>query len=200
MAHTLSDKVIRWCKGPSVTQLLEEDPSKSPGQAIKELFGHESIFEGDSNTSPSEASKISTDASILEAPKQNHDYLEQARKCGNWGDCQPSELFLKLYHASLLTLEHDPLAGVVSPSLMGSTGVIPLTVIGLIEDICRHLSNMIVRAEDEVSTNTLTKNLHIDHVRCASQQIIGQRLQELQPSSQTQFVNLIDGQRSAGGR
>ena len=38
----------------------------------------------------------------------------------------------------------------VSPSLLGSTGVVPLTMIGPIMDIVRHMSNLIVRAEKEV--------------------------------------------------
>jgi len=33
---------------------------------------------------------------------------------------------------------------------MGSTGVCPLTIIAPIPDICRHMSNVIARAEEEV--------------------------------------------------
>src|SRR4051812_41814101 len=38
----------------------------------------------------------------------------------------------------------------VSPSLMGSCGLVPLTIISVIPDIARHMSNLIVRAEKEV--------------------------------------------------
>ncbi|CAG8954511.1 hypothetical protein HYFRA_00004424 [Hymenoscyphus fraxineus] len=38
----------------------------------------------------------------------------------------------------------------VSPPLMGSCGVIPLTIISTLPDIMRHMSNIIVRAEKEV--------------------------------------------------
>jgi phosphatidylserine/phosphatidylglycerophosphate/cardiolipin synthase-like enzyme len=56
----------------------------------------------------------------------------------------------KIFHNVLGTLEHDPLNGVVSPPLMGSCGVVPLTIISPLPDICRHMSNCIVRAEKEV--------------------------------------------------
>jgi hypothetical protein len=46
---------------------------------------------------------------------------------------------LRMFHDGLLALEHDPLAGVVSPSLMGSTGTMPLTVIGVVWDMARHM-------------------------------------------------------------
>ncbi len=40
--------------------------------------------------------------------------------------------------------------GMTSPPLMGSYGVVPLTIIAPLPDICRHMSNCIARAEKEV--------------------------------------------------
>lgn len=37
----------------------------------------------------------------------------------------------KLYHDALCTLDADPERGVVSPSLMGSCGTVPLTIISV---------------------------------------------------------------------
>ncbi|KAK7981648.1 hypothetical protein PG988_003886 [Apiospora saccharicola] len=76
--------------------------------------------------------------------------LEKARQCGKWGPNEPSELFLRLYHDALCMLDEDLGSGMVSPSLMGTNGVIPLTIISCIPDIVRHMSNLIVRAEHEV--------------------------------------------------
>lgn len=42
------------------------------------------------------------------------------------------------------------MAGVVSPPLMGSHGVLPLIIVAPLPDICRHMSNCIVRAKNEV--------------------------------------------------
>jgi hypothetical protein len=50
----------------------------------------------------------------------------------------------------LCNLEKDPLINICSPSLIGSHGVCPLLVISGIPDICRHMSNLIARAEHEV--------------------------------------------------
>lgn len=48
------------------------------------------------------------------------------------------------------TLDADPLAGLVSPSLLGSSGVIPLSIVSVIPDIMRHYAELIVRAETEI--------------------------------------------------
>lgn len=42
------------------------------------------------------------------------------------------------------------MVGMTSPPLMGSSGVVPLTIIAPLPDICRHMSNCIARAEKEV--------------------------------------------------
>ena len=42
------------------------------------------------------------------------------------------------------------MVGMTSPPLLGSSGVVPLTIIGPLPDICRHMSNCIARAEKEV--------------------------------------------------
>jgi phosphatidylserine/phosphatidylglycerophosphate/cardiolipin synthase-like enzyme len=47
-------------------------------------------------------------------------------------------------------LDADPLAGLVSPSLLGSSGVIPLSIVSVIPDIMRHYAELIVRAEAEI--------------------------------------------------
>jgi phosphatidylserine/phosphatidylglycerophosphate/cardiolipin synthase-like enzyme len=50
----------------------------------------------------------------------------------------------------LHTLDTNPLAGLVSPPLLGNSGVIPLSIVSVIPDIMRHYSNLIVRAEAEI--------------------------------------------------
>jgi hypothetical protein len=47
-------------------------------------------------------------------------------------------------------LETEPLAGLVSPPLLGSSGVVPLTIVSVIPDIARHYAKLIARAEAEV--------------------------------------------------
>lgn len=50
----------------------------------------------------------------------------------------------------MAVVEESPDRAMVSPSLLGSCGVAPLTVISTIPDIARHMANVIARAEKEV--------------------------------------------------
>jgi phosphatidylserine/phosphatidylglycerophosphate/cardiolipin synthase-like enzyme len=50
----------------------------------------------------------------------------------------------------LHALDADTLAGLVSPSLLGTSGVIPLSIVSVIPDIMRHYAKIIVRAEAEI--------------------------------------------------
>lgn len=62
----------------------------------------------------------------------------------------------QVYQDVLLTLGRShPLAGMCSPPLMGSSGVCPLVMVSTIPDICRHMSNLIVKAQHEaiIATN-----------------------------------------------
>lgn len=99
--------------------------------------------------------------------------LDVARQRGQWGPCAPSDLFLQIYHDALLCLEEDPLRGMVSPSLMGSHGTMPLTAIAPLADIVRHTSNLIARAEKEVILITCSWSPSV------AQQLISDSLVEL---------------------
>jgi len=123
----ISDRVYELCSdNRSVSSQLARDSSLSPGEAAKTLYHPDtvSISEG----TPPEKRVPATD-----------EELKRAYECGNWGPSKPSELFLRIFHDSLMPLNHDPLMGCCSPSLVGSCGVVPLTVIGPLPDIIRHM-------------------------------------------------------------
>ncbi|OKL60936.1 hypothetical protein UA08_03715 [Talaromyces atroroseus] len=122
----------------SVSSELAQNPKEFPGQIAHRLF---------SNRKP-EAVDESRQSSSHE--KGDEAGLQRALNSGKWGEQRPSNLFLKCYLDSLRSLENQPLAGVVSPSLMGSSGVVPLTIVSTLPDINRHTANCIVRAEKEV--------------------------------------------------
>lgn len=137
MATSISDSVYGFCTAPvSVSSELAQNPTQEPAQIAEKLY-------------PSEHSSPHEQRSSSQQPASPEE-LQRARDCGNWGPTEPSELFLHCYHAALCSLSPDPLAGMVSPSLMGSNGVLPLTIIAPVPDICRHMANLIVRAEKEV--------------------------------------------------
>ncbi|UJR15302.1 hypothetical protein I4U23_002255 [Adineta vaga] len=86
---------------------------------------------------------------------------------------RPSNLFLKLFHNVLCTLRRNPLSGCVSPSLIGTSGVIPLTIISTIPDIMQHYYHCIIHAQKEVllATNFWEKSESVN--------IIGKALRDL---------------------
>ncbi|GAA5820248.1 hypothetical protein JCM11251_005543 [Rhodosporidiobolus azoricus] len=75
--------------------------------------------------------------------------LEEAARRGNFPH-RPSDLFLRMYADVLTTLTRDPLAGNVSPPLIGTQGTMPLSIISTIPDIMQHYKDCIVLAEQEV--------------------------------------------------
>lgn len=116
----ISDEFYKLYTSPeSVSSVLAHDPSISPGDAWKKLYGHH-------------AGKPKGPHSIHHAGKHtptDEEGLRKAAECGHWGPTQPSQLFLQMYHDAINSLEENPAHGVVSPPLMGSCGVLPLTII-----------------------------------------------------------------------
>ncbi|KAF8133725.1 hypothetical protein EV363DRAFT_1397144 [Boletus edulis] len=89
------------------------------------------------------------DVERVQAIEPTQEDIDLAAQCGDFGS-RPSDLFLKIYVDVLATLESNPWAGVVSPPLLGSRGVVNLTIISLIPDIMQHYYDCIVNAEHEV--------------------------------------------------
>jgi phosphatidylserine/phosphatidylglycerophosphate/cardiolipin synthase-like enzyme len=139
MKPQVTETVVKLCQAEeTVSSEIARNPNSSAGEVSVKLFG-----------SREKTGKPSRNADAeLSAPSAED--LRQAASCGRWGPTQPGELFLRAYHDVLCCLDADPLAGVVSPPLMGSYGSIPLSVIAPLVDIIRHMSNVIVRARKEV--------------------------------------------------
>lgn len=137
----LSDTLLELCTlDESVSSTLAADPSLSPHEAWKKLYGHVKTQHVDA-----ERYRIGD-----RADEESKIALERAEKCGRWGEERPSELFLKIFHDALGPVEKDIETAMVSPSLTGSSGVIPLTILSTVPDIVRHQSNLIVKAERDV--------------------------------------------------
>ncbi|KAM0328186.1 hypothetical protein ACHAQA_005593 [Verticillium albo-atrum] len=138
----ISDELVRSCTaGESVTQVLAGDSSLTPSDAWKKLYGTKAKHH--------ERKEIEANGAATPSPEKLKG-LERIAACGKWGKTQPSELFLRMYGAALESIDGDLEQAVVSPSLMGSCGTVPLTIISTIPDIVRHMSNLIVRADKEV--------------------------------------------------
>ena len=137
----ISDTLFQLCTlDESISSILAADPSLSPHEAWKKLYGH--------------VKTQYVDAERYRIGDHDDDEtklaLERAEKCGRWGDERPTELFLKIFHDALGPVEKDIETAMVSPSLIGSSGVIPLTILSTVPDIVRHQSDLIVKAERDV--------------------------------------------------
>ncbi|KAI8949054.1 phospholipase D/nuclease [Xylaria longipes] len=136
----IRNRLFSWCQSEdSVSSLITANPDLTPAEAWQKLFHGDNL----SIPGPGDSRNTGTEQIVDEE-------LQRTRSCGKWGPREPSDLFIKIYHDALCTLENDPKRGAVSPSLMGGNGTVPLTIISVLPDIVRHMSNLIVRAEKEV--------------------------------------------------
>ncbi|KAI0859512.1 phospholipase D/nuclease [Xylaria cubensis] len=136
----IRNRLYRWCQSEnSVSSLITANPDLTPAEAWQKLFQSDNLSVTGSGYNQKTGAEPIEDEEV-----------RRTLSCGKWGPKEPTDLFIQIYHDALLTLEDDPKRGVVSPCLMGSSGTVPLTIISVLPDIVRHMSNLIVRAEKEV--------------------------------------------------
>ncbi|EEY14918.1 IQ calmodulin-binding motif protein [Verticillium alfalfae VaMs.102] len=113
----ISDELVKHCMAPdSVTTLLAEDPSLTPGVAWKRLYG-------------AKAKRREQKENEVSGPLPAVDELtglERIAPCGKWGGAKPSELFLRMYGAALESIDGD-LSRLSSALRSWSCGTVPLT-------------------------------------------------------------------------
>ncbi|KND90958.1 hypothetical protein TOPH_04343 [Tolypocladium ophioglossoides CBS 100239] len=187
----VSEHVFKLCQETeTVSSVLAKNPTEAPGDVIQRLYGHHTK---DFYHNPDE-----------NRPDPSPEALERAFKCGRWGPTKPSPLFLQAFADSLNCLDADPMAGIVSPPLMGSHGTVPLTVIAPLADVIRHCSNLIVRAKREIFFITcswspsvaqrLVKNALIELSRRAGQR--GQRVVVKMMYDKAGAANMMDSHQA----
>ncbi|EMD40285.1 hypothetical protein CERSUDRAFT_90999 [Gelatoporia subvermispora B] len=146
----------------TLVQALAANPSAAPQELGKSLYAHHHHGAHHQPNAAGSGGIIGTVKGLFKngktpstepiAPQDEEptqEDLDRAAECGKFGS-RPSDLFLKIYHEVLKTLDHDPWAGVVSPPLLGTRGVVPLSIISVIPDIVQHHYDLIVRARHEV--------------------------------------------------
>ncbi|CAG7852085.1 SubName: Full=Uncharacterized protein {ECO:0000313/EMBL:EQB58197.1} [Serendipita indica DSM 11827] len=116
---------------------MAKEPSLGPGDIYQRLYEEHDQSQIVDKESPN----------VKEITEED---LERAAQCGRWGPTKPSTTFLRIYHDVLCTLDVNVAQAVVSPPLLGTCGVMPLTILSIVPDIMRHMSNLIVRAEKEI--------------------------------------------------
>ncbi|KAI0295123.1 hypothetical protein B0F90DRAFT_1638400 [Multifurca ochricompacta] len=146
----VSRHVLELCISPkTLISTLAKEPDKPASRIVKQLFKNHGATIKNHGGAPN----VEEDA----------DELDLVAKCGRFPH-RPSDLFLQIYKDVLHILDIDPLAGQVSPSLLGNSGVIPLSVVSVIPDIMNHYADLIVHAEAEIflATNYWERSLSSD--------------------------------------
>lgn len=84
--EAIDDRVLDLCTSTdTVSSLLAKDPTLEPGEAWKKLYAHHVL-------KPKGAKKVDGAGQATLGPGE----LLKAKKCGNWGPTEPSELFLQV--------------------------------------------------------------------------------------------------------
>lgn len=97
----------------------------------------------------------------------------------------------KVYADVLETLHEDPFSNLAGPSLIGSSGVIPLSIVSVIPDIMRHYADLIARAEREVFLATnYWENSHSSKLVADSLRALSKRF-EGKPENEQPVVKVV---------
>ncbi|BEJ15410.1 hypothetical protein CspHIS471_0500150 [Cutaneotrichosporon sp. HIS471] len=124
----------------------EEHPGKSPRVGIDKVL-HKLHLDGKNTTIvPEPAPFPPPKPGMRLSPEQ----ADEVAMCGDWRGPPPSPLFLNIYAQVLLTLTDDPLRGAVSPPLLGSNGIVPVSIISVVPDITHHIADLVVNASVEI--------------------------------------------------
>src|SRR5271169_5595452 len=78
-----------------------------------------------------------------------------------------------MFGAAVDAADRNPKTAVVSPSLLGSSGVVTLTIISVIPDIMQHYHDVIVAAQKEVliATNAWEPGKSVEFVTSAFKEL-----------------------------
>ncbi|KAH8114265.1 hypothetical protein DFH11DRAFT_1596856 [Phellopilus nigrolimitatus] len=136
-----SDHVRELCSSAqSIASELAKDPTQEVVKVVKHLR---------------KEWKAKTSNKSKDEEKDERARLDRAAACGKFPE-RPSDLFLKvricqlIYSDILASTAADPFANLLAPSLAGTSGVIPLSIVSVIPDIMRHYADLIVHAQREV--------------------------------------------------
>ncbi|KAI9832247.1 MAG: hypothetical protein M1819_004425 [Sarea resinae] len=143
----VSQKVYDLCRSDvTVSSELARDPTQSPASVVKRLYGDSAI-------------SIATENPFHNRKPVTEEDLQRAFECGKWGSTRPSELFLRAGYPIEMCRECSLTLSIRSFTTFSvrsnmipwlDSGVIPLSIVAPLPDICRHMSNVIARAQREV--------------------------------------------------
>lgn len=197
-----NDHLRELCRSaPSIADELAKDPSRSVDQVVKSMRREW-------------RSRRKASGSKKHAFAGEKDRLDRAVQCGKF-PYRPSELFLKVrerlsftcstvfievqcvanccyvkvYADVLDCISRKPLSNLVSPSLIGTSGVVPLSIVSIIADIMRHYADVIANAQHEVFIATnYWENSHSSRLVSDALRALSKRGIEEQRSDEDKIV------------
>ncbi|KAL5511953.1 hypothetical protein ACEPAH_5172 [Sanghuangporus vaninii] len=173
----MSNEYVRELCGsaPSLAEELAKDPNRSVDQVVKSMRQEwRARRKEGGRTKP-----------VFSGEK---DRLDRAAECGKF-PYRPSELFLKVYADVLDCISRKPFSNLASPSVIGSSGVVPLSIVSVIPDIMRHYAELIANAQHEVfiATNYL-ENSHSSQLVSDALRVLSRRGVEEKRSDEQKIV------------
>ncbi|WFD42403.1 hypothetical protein MPSI1_001046 [Malassezia psittaci] len=101
------------------------------------------------------------------------EFVRKQYKYATEAEGGPGELYLKLLADCMLPLTSSPLSNVVSPQIMASTGVVPLSIFSTGPDIIQHYYECIIEAKQEVVllTNYWQQGKNVDKIASAIREL-----------------------------
>lgn len=162
----------------TVTACLAKNSNDSAEHVIKQLL-HGPLHHYLGGTSTAERAKhwhweqgatsprnAPPSAEELEAVRRYYGYKPES-------EGGPSELYLQLLADCMLALHYNPMSGVVSPQILASTGVVPLSIFSTGPDIIQHYYHCIVDAKEEVVllTNYWQQGKNVDKISAAIREL-----------------------------
>lgn len=139
----------------TVTERIASDSTASPNAVIRDLLkGPLYNWLADSPTAQRAKHwdwSHGATSSHNQAPSvEELDFVRQHYGYANASEGGPSDLYLKILADCMLPLSVEPMSGVVSPQIMASSGIVPISVFSTGPDIIDHYYQCIVSAKEEV--------------------------------------------------
>ena len=138
----VSKRLVELCQRDESITSLARNQTRDCSHLRRQLLSerqHRKRTDSKSSSTSSGSSLSSKSSSSFSSSVNSHDssydeaeaeHLDTLAQCGSFTD-RPSDLFLKILGNVLQTLEKHPLDGMCSPSLIATTGVMPLSIVSV---------------------------------------------------------------------
>ncbi|PWN35392.1 uncharacterized protein FA14DRAFT_121652 [Meira miltonrushii] len=197
-----SSSTLPQSEHPTITSAVAADPTLPPSKAATRLFPNPPAwkrgilrFKIKEQLEEGRGKKWNWHKGAVHVGNQEPDEKELQsirERFGYSSDPEkgPSKLYLMMLADACLPLPRNPMSGVVSPSLLATTGIVPFSVFSTGPDIIQHYYDCIVAAQKEVVclTNYWQLGKNVDRISDALREL-NKRHQKRKEERTTQDSN-----------